>query len=58
MGQSKIKCPKCHDWRIERRGAGSDFDEIHCLSCGLVVDVGLVLKRRVASPYSGEDEAA
>jgi hypothetical protein len=42
---------------VERRGAGTDFDEIHCLNCGLVVDVGLALKRRVVARHSGEDEA-
>ena len=58
MRRSRIKCPKCRDWRVERRGAGTDFDEIHCLNCGLVVDVGLALKRRVMARHSGEDEVA
>ena len=39
-------CPKCGDWRVEHLNPGSDFEECHCLSCGLIVNIALLKGRR------------
>ena len=43
-------CPKCGDWRLARVNVGSEFEEKHCLSCGLVISIGLLTRRRTVTP--------
>jgi transcription elongation factor Elf1 len=45
--EKQQSCPKCGERRVSRINVGSDFEEAHCWSCGLVINIGLLTGRRI-----------
>lgn len=51
-----LHCPKCGDWRVEHLNPRSDFEECHCLSCGLIVNVALLKGRRTIDHHEVDQD--
>ncbi|MCW2239292.1 hypothetical protein [Azospirillum canadense] len=58
MERKKLICPKCKAQRLERHNQGSEFEEIHCQTCGFIAYVGLIRKTRSTAHQSGPRSAA
>jgi uncharacterized protein (DUF983 family) len=55
MTTKQMRCPKCGENHAFRTSPGTEWEELHCHACGLLVHVG-ALRTRKAEPRSHYDD--
>jgi predicted RNA-binding Zn-ribbon protein involved in translation (DUF1610 family) len=57
MTIKRMRCPKCGGDHAYRTAPATEWEELHCPDCGLLVHVGALRARRDEPPTRYQDEA-